>query len=287
MSSWSEGKGSRGAQQAERMRQQLEELDGLLRQLLALPIADEPDSSTETKSVEEVDPPSEETPVLRLAVAEASGPIHEEATKPFHEASEEAEAGLDIAPSEAAAASLQMAEQSSPAIIRFEPHSSEVSRTPIEPGPTQVAPGSADVPLRVVSTQERLPTSSDHPASSPLQREGEAPAEPRTPSKLARQEPRPPEAEPAIAYRNQEVTRARYSQQVSGEEPRCGGDQEKRTYWLLTPINRAYDRALAWLGPLGKPLATPAGRNLLGWLGLIMLLGAAALCLGGWLGWTW
>lgn len=230
MSSWSEGNRSRGAQQAERMRQQLEELDGLLRQLLALPTADGPDASAGTKSLEEVDPPSEESPVLRLPVSEASGPVGEGPTEPFREAPDEAEAGIDEAPSKALAASPQPAQEFGPAIIRFEPHPREASSTDIESHPTQ--------------------------------------------------------AERGIAHRNQEATLARDSEGVSEVEPRHDENQE-RAYWLLTPINRGYERALASLGPLGKPLATPAGRNLLGWLGLIMLLGAAALCLGGWLGWTW
>jgi hypothetical protein len=55
---------------------------------------------------------------------------------------------------------------------------------------------------------------------------------------------------------------------------------------LLT-MNAAFDRGADWLGPLGRWLTAPATRNFLGWLGIMLLLAAAALYFGAWLGWTW
>jgi hypothetical protein len=53
---------------------------------------------------------------------------------------------------------------------------------------------------------------------------------------------------------------------------------------LLLAMNRVIDRLILFLGPLGTPLVTPAGRNLMGWIGLVCLVGAVALLAGGWLG---
>ena len=45
--------------------------------------------------------------------------------------------------------------------------------------------------------------------------------------------------------------------------------------WVRS-LNRRYDRATDWLGPLGRWLRSDRGRNLLGWSGILML-GAAVL----------
>jgi hypothetical protein len=57
-------------------------------------------------------------------------------------------------------------------------------------------------------------------------------------------------------------------------------------YGALLRFNTATDRLLRLLGPLGWSLRTAAGRHLLGWFGMVLLVGAVALFLGSWLGWT-
>src|SRR5262249_10207796 len=60
--------------------------------------------------------------------------------------------------------------------------------------------------------------------------------------------------------------------------------------WPLAPLvwfNRAFDGFLRPLGPAGRWLRRPAGRNLLGLLGLLGLSAAAALALADGLGWGW
>jgi hypothetical protein len=49
-------------------------------------------------------------------------------------------------------------------------------------------------------------------------------------------------------------------------------------------LNRRYDRATDWLGPLGRWLRGRQGRNLLGWLGLVMLAAAVGWALVQFLG---
>ncbi|HEY1376472.1 MAG TPA: hypothetical protein VGF55_06740 [Gemmataceae bacterium] len=55
--------------------------------------------------------------------------------------------------------------------------------------------------------------------------------------------------------------------------------------WPLVAVNRVFDAVMPWLGPPGQWLCTRAGRNLLGYAGLGMILGGAAWAAGGWFGW--
>jgi hypothetical protein len=61
--------------------------------------------------------------------------------------------------------------------------------------------------------------------------------------------------------------------------------------WPLRPllwINLAFDYGTGWLGPLGCWLRGPLGRGVLGWGGLLLLVGALvwiALLEG--MDWTW
>jgi hypothetical protein len=57
----------------------------------------------------------------------------------------------------------------------------------------------------------------------------------------------------------------------------------RRTLELWTG---AFDAIAGRLWPVGSLLTSRGGHNVLGWIGLILLSGAAALALGGWLGWT-
>jgi hypothetical protein len=55
----------------------------------------------------------------------------------------------------------------------------------------------------------------------------------------------------------------------------------------LVWFNRAFDGCLVPLGPVGRWLRRPAGRNLLGAGGVLGLLAAAAVAVADCIGWTW
>jgi hypothetical protein len=60
--------------------------------------------------------------------------------------------------------------------------------------------------------------------------------------------------------------------------------------FLLLPVlavNRLFDAILYLFGPLGSLLRQPAGRNLLGWLGILMLLSAIGWGVADWYGLDW
>jgi hypothetical protein len=53
----------------------------------------------------------------------------------------------------------------------------------------------------------------------------------------------------------------------------------------LVALNRLFDAALLCFGPVGQWFCTSAGRNLLGYVGVALLLGSAAWSATGWFGW--
>jgi hypothetical protein len=60
--------------------------------------------------------------------------------------------------------------------------------------------------------------------------------------------------------------------------------------FLLLPLlvlNRVFDGLTYLLGPVGGWLRRPSGRNLIGWLGVLMILGAVAWGAVDWFGLTW
>jgi hypothetical protein len=55
----------------------------------------------------------------------------------------------------------------------------------------------------------------------------------------------------------------------------------------LVGVNRLFDGFVLFFGPFGRALRSPAGRNLLGYSGLLMLLGGLAWGALDYFGWTW
>jgi hypothetical protein len=53
----------------------------------------------------------------------------------------------------------------------------------------------------------------------------------------------------------------------------------------LVALNRVFDAVMLCLGPAGQWFCTSAGRNLIGYTGLILLFGSAAWGAAGWFGW--
>jgi hypothetical protein len=70
--------------------------------------------------------------------------------------------------------------------------------------------------------------------------------------------------------------------------PRAQPQVEDPTPIPLAPLvglNRAFDAVMICFGPPGQWFCTTAGRNLLGYAGLALLLGSAAWTATGWFGW--
>lgn len=55
----------------------------------------------------------------------------------------------------------------------------------------------------------------------------------------------------------------------------------------LIRANQAFDRLTYPFGPAGYWLRSPVGRDVLGWVGLLLITGSVAWALLDWLGWTW
>jgi hypothetical protein len=71
--------------------------------------------------------------------------------------------------------------------------------------------------------------------------------------------------------------------------PKIAASRPKISLWLrpLVWCNRAFDLGTVLLGPLGHGFRRPAGRSLLGWTGILLLLSAAAWGAWDWMDWTW
>jgi hypothetical protein len=66
-------------------------------------------------------------------------------------------------------------------------------------------------------------------------------------------------------------------------------EQHRAAPWLgpLGWINNLFDRTAVALGRPGLWLVRAEGRNILGWIGVGMLLAAGVILAGDWFGWTW
>lgn len=69
-----------------------------------------------------------------------------------------------------------------------------------------------------------------------------------------------------------------------GVEPRRTCQRPGLIHLLLAKLDAFYDDAVGILGPV---FTSPGFKNVLGWLGIVLLLAAIALTFGAWLGWTW
>ncbi|MFO0866205.1 MAG: hypothetical protein U0744_16415 [Gemmataceae bacterium] len=63
--------------------------------------------------------------------------------------------------------------------------------------------------------------------------------------------------------------------------------QSKAGYRPLLRLNRGFDGAMGWLGPIGRSLRGKQGRNLLGITGFGLMLGALLWLVKDWMGWNW
>lgn len=94
----------------------------------------------------------------------------------------------------------------------------------------------------------------------------------------------PEQAAPPVPVHHPVVApRMRKAAEARPRPPRRGAA------WLLAPLvltNRGFDRCAARLGAPGRWLGSAAGRNVLGWLGVVCLIAAVAWVVIE-LNWTW
>jgi hypothetical protein len=77
---------------------------------------------------------------------------------------------------------------------------------------------------------------------------------------------------------------------TSVSSPPEPASEARRTPWTLRPlvwINCVFSACLILMGPPGRWFTGPAGRSLLGVVGIVCLVGAVGLVVADWLGWTW
>jgi hypothetical protein len=238
----------------DRTRQQLEELDALLREMLALPTADAPDEEPRAPA------PGPGHPAKDIAPAE--GPVV--AFRPLPgPAAEPVSVPLACPPEPAPPPADDLARGDSSAEFA-------IPLWPADPEPdaSETAPTK---PLLFVPEGDPAP--------------GEEPAP--DPAVIAPDPLRLTDIELSLAAAGRDAEQRSTAAVIA---PTAAGDDGPPTalaYRGLVQVNALLDRAFGLLGPVGRPLTTPAGRNFLGWLGVVLLVGAAAFCLGAWLGWTW
>jgi hypothetical protein len=163
-----------------------------------------------------------------------------------------------------------------------EPPDAPVQRTEVPP---------ENVPV-VQVTQTAL-SPADAPAPDDLYLQTIAAAGPVQPPEPPPVEPtRPPEpvffrAEPTaprgVEVPAESLPEARLPEQAARSRERPPAAWLKPLVWC----NRLFDACVAPWGPPGRWLSRSAGRNLLGWTGLLLLAATAGLALCDYLGWTW
>jgi hypothetical protein len=253
-------------------RQQLDELDALLQRMLALPVSSvEEEVSTET-TVRKPDRAPTETPRPPQEGIDRFE-SHEAAPSPPPDAAEDDEAWVPLRSSWQPSAQTwgplakqwqeaRHAAQSQPTVRRPEPEPEPAGAGRYTSARTEPVPGEP-VARKEPAGPPELPTSwhVDARANEPL--------EPLPSLKaLLPPLPAPPAPKPV------EPTR-------SAEPPLSP------LWWPCAAITAIVDFCLSLMGPFGLLLRGPAGKSLLGVVGLLCLAGAVVLSAIDWFGWTW
>ena len=118
-------------------------------------------------------------------------------------------------------------------------------------------------------------------AGPPAVEEGPALAAEPPPEPRAETDPPTPETAP-------ETTPAEAAASPPAEAPRVApaGAAPRWLLWPLLGVNAAFDACLVPFGPAGRWLRGRTGRTVLGAVGLLALAAAAALAAADWFGWT-
>jgi len=231
------------------MREQLDELDAILQRMLTLPVNGLPDADDVTKSHPSITPP----PVRRRPVAP---PVLEKPPLP----------------------------ETAPSPPRVEAPSKPRVEPPAKPrGPTVIfqpvsSPSMLSVPeLPPIAIATPPIVAPQLPAAPVQQTPGWGPAGVRP----AQPAPEPPKEIGSIIPSKPSEFLERHQARLA--------EQRRAAPWLgpLGWLNSAFDRCSVALGRPGLCLVRSDVRNVMGWLGIGMLLAAAAIVIGDWFGWTW
>jgi hypothetical protein len=232
------------------MRQQLDELDAILQRMLTLPVNGQAGEEERPKT----DPPITPPPARRRPVA---APVLEKPPLP------------ETAPSPPRVE--RPAKPPGPITI-FQPVSSPSALSVPELPPLEIA------------TPPIVAPSQSAPSSQPLPGWGPAHLEAPT-STLARVDPPaapelPKELDPIIPTKPSEFFE-RHRARIK--------EQRRAAPWLgpLGWLNAAFDCCSVALGRPGLWLVRSDVRNVMGWVGVGLLLAAAVILVGDWFGWTW
>lgn len=248
-------------------RQQLDELDTLLQRMLSLPL-NQPEPAVAY-------PPPPPLPDLPAASWRTDTPTP---TKTPHLAAEVPPAVvtpsfLPFPPAARAAA------PESPPVRLFAPD-------PFSPK----APASEPPVMRSAPTQPQPPTPAEEyapPVGSGTLRGVDAPALPRDfrPAPEPPVRPAPP-LHPSSAVEFPEVNPFADLPETTPPAPEpAAAPPVPVPLWPLFAVNWVIEFALGWFGPLGHILTRPLTKTLLGWLGVLLLLGAGVWAARG-MGWV-
>jgi len=283
-------------------RQMLDELDALMERMLSLPVSDQEPTKAEPPKPEPVkrprakspdrEPPTHSTVSARLTVIE-SPPGDFGPHSPDPEAHEErvsvrfpgmlelppiAEEAPTFSPTpswfdlpeeetESAPAQESPAADESPAVA-------EVPESPVAEMSAVESRAAAEMPPTVeVLTKVAADLWLEKPSESSWEQTS---TNAETETTLA---PLTPLIAPPLPFGVQTpyVSTPKLSRQV----------RSKLGYRPLLRLNRRFDSAMGWLGPLGRALRGRQGRNLLGITGLGLMLGALLWLAKDWMGWNW
>jgi hypothetical protein len=282
-------------------RQQLDELDALLQRMLELPVAkldaSEPSAS---EPVEEPTLPAEEPVALRSAPAAVSYMVVETASpRPLPLASGFAPQPSALTPRlvpVTPAPQMETSETEAPALGT--PPQAEEEPAPAEADAPPVGADEIWVPLRSTwqpSAQTWPPLADSwHQANGSMPPvEAPAPQLEITPPSEAPATPPAPEPFAALTEPAPEAAKEPTPPPAPVVEPRLSlsaADAPESGSNLLLPLvwfNQGFDACLAPLGPVGRWLSGPSGRQLLGFVGLASLAAATAIAILAGLGCTW
>ena len=287
----------------ERTRQQLQDLDLLLKQMLALPSdGSMPEESAPAGNPEPDAPPAaaETLPQQPATFTVVASPVANVtsmppvSTEPVVTLRVYAPPQIDAEPVAAVSAPRPPEQPSRAEVANGQIQKTVAAESPrpepvADPAPAQSTPAIKEKELPAAD-------SATAPASAvivPLERVAEKPSSAPPPApqvvKLVPPTPEPPDAANEADIHKFDLTGPVHYDltpehgwdALGGSEPPAGSPP----YRALVSANRSFDRVLHILGPLGRPLTTQLGRDILGWTGVILLLAAAALGVVGWLSW--
>jgi hypothetical protein len=277
--------GRRPSINLERTRQQLQDLDQLLKQMLALPMDNAAPGEPEMPSVAET-PHRPATFTIVASPATADVPKQATPTEPVVELrvyapprlAGEHPAEQPIAPPVAD----QITGKDGPTLPQPpEPQATPAMEAAHEPG----APGKSTIPSAVAAIL--TPVDDSETETDAKESAFTAPLTSATAETPGAGDSSPAGKDADIhkfdlrGPADYDLTPDHGWEALSASESPAGSPP----YQALAGANRLFDRFLHAFGPVGRLLLSHRGRDILGWTGVILLVTAAAIALVGWLSW--